>query len=80
MIILFGLSTGFLYFDQEFFADFGMEDIKHYIYQMLLGVKTLKSMGIFHRDVKPGNFLFNKKERKGILIDYGLSEIVNMLN
>jgi len=57
-----------------------MEDIKHYIYQMLLGVKTLKSMGIFHRDVKPGNFLFNKKERKGILIDYGLSEIVNMLN
>lgn len=43
---------------------------------MLLGVRTLKSMGIFHRDVKPGNFLYNKAERKGILIDYGLSEIV----
>ena len=47
---------------------------------MLLGVKTLKTMGIYHRDVKPGNFLFNKKERKGILIDYGLSEIVNKNN
>ena len=43
---------------------------------MLLGVRTLKSLGIYHRDVKPGNFLYNKKIKKGILIDYGLSEIV----
>ncbi|KAL4479207.1 hypothetical protein ABPG72_011419 [Tetrahymena utriculariae] len=59
----------------KFFAESNMEEIKHYIYQMLLAVKTLKSMGIYHRDVKPGNFLYNTAEKKGILIDYGLSEI-----
>lgn len=47
---------------------------------MLLGVKILKSIGIFHRDVKPGNFLYNIHEKKGILIDYGLSEIVKLLS
>lgn len=31
--------------------------------------------GIIHRDIKPSNFLWDSKEKKGILIDYGLSEL-----
>ena len=29
-----------------------------------------------HRDIKPNNFLFDPKTRTGLLIDFGLSEII----
>ena len=32
--------------------------------------------GVVHRDVKPSNFLWDPESKKGILIDFGLSEIV----
>jgi cell division control protein 7 len=57
-----------------------MLDVKFYLHELLKGLKELKNLGIYHRDVKPGNFLYNPKLRKGILIDFGLSEIVNFLN
>jgi cell division control protein 7 len=41
----------------------------------LIGLKNLKNLGIYHRDIKPGNFLYNPETRKGILIDFGLAEI-----
>ena len=53
-----------------------MLDIKYYLYELLKGIKVLKSIGIYHRDIKPGNFLYNSKKRKGIIVDFGLSEIV----
>lgn len=53
-----------------------MEDIKCYLYELLKGIKALKDIGIFHRDVKPGNFLYNPETKEGCLIDFGLSELV----
>jgi cell division control protein 7 len=41
----------------------------------LKALLVLKQNGIYHRDVKPGNFLYNPETKKGILIDFGLSEI-----
>lgn len=35
----------------------------------------MKEVGIFHRDIKPGNFLYNKEKKYGIIIDFGLAEI-----
>lgn len=52
-----------------------IEDIKHYILELLIGLKSLKEVGIFHRDIKPGNFLYNKEKKCGIIIDFGLAEI-----
>ena len=57
-----------------------MIDIKYYLYELLKSLKILKDLGIYHRDVKPGNFLYCPERRKGIIIDFGLSEIVNILN
>ncbi len=53
-----------------------MNEIRHYLYELLKSLLVLKQNGIFHRDVKPGNFLYNPKTKRGILIDFGLSEIV----
>lgn len=57
-----------------------MEDIKCYLYELLKGIKALKDIGIYHRDVKPGNFLYNPDTREGSLIDFGLSELVISIN
>jgi len=32
-------------------------------------------MGIIHRDIKPGNYLYNKETKKGVIIDFGLAEL-----
>lgn len=64
----------------EFFDSMEIDDIKHYIFSLVKAVHVLHEIGIVHRDVKPGNFLYSKKERKGILIDFGLSEVVKKLH
>ena len=41
--------------------------------EMFKGLKNLKDLGIFHRDVKPDNFLYDIHTKKGMIIDFGLS-------
>jgi cell division control protein 7 len=43
--------------------------------ELLKGISCLKSLGIYHRDIKPHNFLYNSRRKKGIIIDFGLAEI-----
>ena len=52
-----------------------MEEVKRYLYEMLKALNNLKKLGIYHRDVKPGNFLYNPETHMGMLIDFGLAEI-----
>jgi cell division control protein 7 len=42
---------------------------------LLKGLARLKKMGILHRDIKPSNFLYNPQLKKGIITDFGLSEV-----
>lgn len=53
-----------------------MIEIKYYMRELLIAIDYLHSLKIVHRDVKPGNFLYNIKKRSGKLIDFGLAEIV----
>ncbi|KAI8975718.1 kinase-like domain-containing protein [Mycotypha africana] len=48
-------------------------DIKKYIKQLLIGLESAHKQGIMHRDLKPGNFLYNTKTNTGHLIDFGLA-------
>ncbi|KAL0208094.1 hypothetical protein P9112_010681 [Eukaryota sp. TZLM1-RC] len=49
-------------------------DIKCYIYQLLLALEHCHSHGIMHRDVKPGNVVFDYRRHQLRLIDFGLAE------
>ncbi|RHZ75991.1 hypothetical protein Glove_208g138 [Diversispora epigaea] len=61
---------------KEFFTTVTMNDVKEYFRSLFNALKIIHSLKIIHRDVKPGNFLYNIKEKKGTLVDFGLSEQV----
>jgi cell division control protein 7 len=56
-----------------------LKGIKRYMFQLLRALSVLESYGIIHRDVKPANFLYSSNTNRGVLIDFGLSELVNYL-
>jgi len=46
------------------------------MYALLEGLESLHELGVVHRDIKQGNFLYNPETKKGILVDFGLAELV----
>src|SRR5690349_7475936 len=57
----------------DFFIDFPLKDLKHYMYSLLCSLENIHKIGIVHRDLKPDNFLYDKETRTYCLIDFGLS-------
>lgn len=50
------------------------QDIRYYIYELLVALEFSHSNGIMHRDVKPHNVMIDHEKRKLRLIDWGLAE------
>lgn len=52
--------------------------IKRIVYELLQGVKYLKSFGVIHRDLKLENVLMSDKtdSAKPIIIDFGLAALI----
>lgn len=59
---------------KDFILQSTLQDVKKYIYSLLRAVKYIHDKNIVHRDIKPGNFLYNMEDGLGYLIDFGLAE------
>jgi len=44
------------------------------IKQLVTGMSVVHSHGIVHRDIKPGNLIFNESTDKLVIVDFGLSK------
>ncbi|KAF0930101.1 hypothetical protein E2562_030276 [Oryza meyeriana var. granulata] len=53
--------------------EIGVSDLQWYGYCLFKALASLHNQGIVHRDIKPGNFLFSRKLRRGYLIDFNLA-------
>nr|XP_015831538.2 cell division cycle 7-related protein kinase isoform X1 [Nothobranchius furzeri]XP_015831539.2 cell division cycle 7-related protein kinase isoform X1 [Nothobranchius furzeri] len=50
------------------------EEVHLYIYHLLKALKHIHQFGIIHRDIKPNNFLYNRKSKTYALVDFGLAQ------
>eukprot|EP00298_Acanthocystis_sp_HF-20_P000473 c10641_g1_i2.p1 GENE.c10641_g1_i2~~c10641_g1_i2.p1 ORF type:complete len:140 (+),score=37.81 c10641_g1_i2:73-492(+) len=44
------------------------------MHNLLTSLEQIHSKGLIHRDVKPNNFLYSIRKKRGYLIDFGVAE------
>ncbi|XP_046733189.1 cell division cycle 7-related protein kinase isoform X1 [Silurus meridionalis] len=66
------------YLEHQAFVDvvemLSFEEVLQYMYHLLKALKHIHEFGIIHRDIKPTNFLYNRREKKYALVDFGLAQ------
>ncbi len=67
------------YFEHDCFSDYVRKltetDTTQYMFVLLHCIHTLAQNGYVHRDIKPSNFLFDLKNKKYLLVDFGLCQL-----
>eukprot|EP00485_Elphidium_margaritaceum_P023433 CAMPEP_0202712548 /NCGR_PEP_ID=MMETSP1385-20130828/42699_1 /ASSEMBLY_ACC=CAM_ASM_000861 /TAXON_ID=933848 /ORGANISM="Elphidium margaritaceum" /LENGTH=194 /DNA_ID=CAMNT_0049372621 /DNA_START=8 /DNA_END=589 /DNA_ORIENTATION=+ len=77
----------FAYFDNDLKKYFdrnrgtiSMNEIKHYVQQILMAVEHCHSKRVYHRDLKPQNILIDEATKQIKLADFGLSRTITLPN
>ncbi|KAI3654279.1 hypothetical protein MP228_000998 [Amoeboaphelidium protococcarum] len=50
-----------------------LEDMRFYFKSLVAGLSHIHSLNIIHRDIKPSNFLYDYRQRTGVVADFGLA-------
>ncbi|KYQ57293.1 putative cell division control protein 7 like protein 2 [Trachymyrmex zeteki] len=58
----------------EYVQDMTVDESKDYIRALLTALRRVHKFHIIHRDVKPSNFLYDRKNRRYLLVDFGLAQ------
>lgn len=58
----------------DIIVSLSFEEVRLYIYNLLKALTHIHHFGIIHRDIKPNNFLYNKKTKEYALVDFGLAQ------
>ncbi|XP_054452727.1 cell division cycle 7-related protein kinase [Anoplopoma fimbria] len=66
------------YMEHQPFVDIigslSFEEVRLYIYHLLMALRHIHQFGIIHRDIKPNNFLYNRNSKMYALVDFGLAQ------
>lgn len=54
--------------------DLTCNEIRLYMWNLLIALQHVHQKNIVHRDIKPANFLYNRKNKKFLLVDFGLAQ------
>ncbi|KAK4303623.1 hypothetical protein Pmani_024382 [Petrolisthes manimaculis] len=60
----------------EYVGCLSTEELRDYLVALLVALRRVHSFNIIHRDVKPANFLYNRKYKRYSLVDFGLAQEV----
>lgn len=58
----------------EYFYNLSVKDLQEYMFNLLIALKRVHEFNVIHRDVKPSNFLHDRKNHKFLLVDFGLAQ------
>lgn len=58
----------------EYVGDMDAEELRQYMRALLIALRHVHSFGVIHRDVKPSNFLYDRDNRRYLLVDFGLAQ------
>lgn len=60
----------------DYFDKMDPTETREYMRNLLIALRRVHSFNIIHRDVKPSNFLYNRKDKVWMLVDFGLAQEV----
>ncbi|KAH8289241.1 hypothetical protein KR054_002069, partial [Drosophila jambulina] len=61
----------------DFYQRMDVPEIRLYMRNLLVALRHVHKFDVIHRDVKPSNFLYNRRRREFLLVDFGLAQHVN---